>query len=127
VREIVDLILPLVASSGLVLFLKLLPFFDLKPMAHWAFNPDSSKFIVASVAALFAYHRITKQQRKWLLGASLLAFLICLWVYATLSDLPPLPARKTLYDNAGFLAFFGYYFALGYCVAHVCKFFTLRH
>lgn len=126
-RKIVDLVLPVVASPSLVLFLKLIPFFDLRPMAHWAFNPDPSKFIVAAVAALFAYNRVGKRQRLLLLGASLTGFLICLYLYATLSDHPPSAASKDLYDNAGFLAFFGYYFALGYCVAHVCKFFTQRH
>ena len=126
-RKIVDLLLPLVAGPSLVLFLKLIPLFDLRPMAHWAFDPDPSKFIVAAVAALFAYSRVKKRQRLWLLAASLTVFLICLYAYATLSDSPPSASNKNLYDNVGFLAFFGYYFALGYCVAHVCKFFTQKH
>ncbi len=70
---------------------------------------------------------MTKRQRLWLLAASLSVFLFCLYVYAKLSDQPPSAANKDLYDNAAFLTFFGYHFALGYCVAHVCKFFTQRH
>jgi hypothetical protein len=124
--KIIDSVLPLIASPGLVLFLKLIPFFDLRPMAHWTFDPDPSKFIVAAVAALFGYSRVTKKQRLWLLGASLVVFLACLFVYASLSDWPPTPSNKNVLDNAAFLSFFGYYFSLGFCVAHVCKFFTQK-
>lgn len=95
-------------------------------MAHWNFDPDASKFVVAAVAAIFAYERVDQHKRRWLLGIGLIVFLICLALYNWVSSRPPSAASKNTYDNVAFLSFFGYYFAIGYCLAHVCKFFTQR-
>ena len=126
-RKIIDLVLPVVvASPALVLFLKLLPFFDLRPMANWTFDAEPPKFIVAAVGAIFAYPRLNMRWRLSLLGGGLLLFLVCLLVYNYLSDTPPTTDTQELYHAAAFVTFFGYYFTLGYCAAHVCKFFTQR-
>lgn len=127
VRKIIDLLLPVVASPALVLFLKLLPFFDLRPMAYWTFDAEAPKFIVAAVAAIFAYPRLSLSRRLWFLGGGLVLFLVCLLVYDYLSDMPRTAETKDLYHTAAFVTFFGYYFTLGYCAAHVCKFFTQRN
>jgi hypothetical protein len=127
VRKVIDLLLPVAASPTLVLFLKLLPFFDLRPMTNWTFDAEPPKFIVAAVAAIFAYPRLSMRRRLGFLGGGLLAFLLCLLVYNYLSDMPPTAGTKNLYDTAAFVTFFGYYFTLGYCAAQVCKFFTQQN
>jgi hypothetical protein len=120
-------LVPLVASPALVIVLRFLSVFQLKPLAVWDF-PDwpvvfVAAFVGAGLASLIPRGNASLKTKGIWICFSLAAFLLLLLAYDTVSGQPPYAwwGWQLLWELGCFLFYAGTYFAVGYCLAFVMR------
>ncbi len=111
-------------SPALVLFLKYLKLFDLRPMGHWSFDAAPASFLAAAVGAVLAFYPLRPRWRVINLFLGLGLFLASLYFYDLVARVPPTQANKALYNLGAYSTYFLCYLSFGFSIAHICKFFT---
>ena len=124
-NRLIEVVLPAVASPALLLLLRFLKVFDLRPLGHWHFDYATAAFVTSMIAALIAAS-ITKTGKASRLVLFLVLFLTSLYVYHELFTHVPPAGWLAAYDLAAYASFYLAYFFFGVCVAHVCDFLTKK-
>jgi pimeloyl-ACP methyl ester carboxylesterase len=91
----------------------------LRPLAHWSFDAEPAKFLVAAGGAILARPRLPVRRRLLTFVAGIVVFLVSLYIYDQVSTRPPSEASLASYDLAGYVSFFFTYLSFGFCIAYI--------
>jgi hypothetical protein len=126
-KKTLELLGPVATSTILALVLKYLGVLNLTPLGYW--EPSVVNFLIvvsslvgAIIASMFPKKNASYRNRAWWFGIVLLLAVASLITWNLVAPHPPEVDKKLQHSVICHVSYFGFYFLLGFLIAHIAQF-----